>query len=619
MEVVVCHRGGVSPEEDAKMKTYRDLALAALGAFVTASVAWGTTFTTTSPTGGALPSGVTEVGGVVIDMQGASGTRIVSQLAASTLFDGYANSGTPASYQGNPMTIGIQGGFSPAIIAALGGGLNSLAVRITLEDGDTGPGNFDDDQNTLLINGVNAGNFSDIVTVQTSADGLTEISQNASGGFRNGLLDTGFFVVSGPAELAAIFAALSGSGQMVLQLQDVDPNDNYFNFTGGVDGGLINVGTGPTIDPGNTTTGRTREEPTAPPAPITIVDAGAMASVLSSALPAAVAHRTAMLGFSRVAVRDLNARLFRSRSRTAAEREEESARLEEASVADRFHVFASGDFSTSDTEPNNGGLGFSADTLSASGGFEYFLNGNFNLGLAATLFEADGDLDNDIASIETTGLGISPYATYIRGPLHVDALYSLGFFQSTIERNTGSSTAEGETDTLVHALELNAGYNFEFSGFVAGPIAGVEYRHGTIDDYDEDECWAAVAYGEQTFESFISRLGAQLSFPIKPSGIRVVPQIRVAWEHEYLDDTEDITASLLTSPITIINGSQVTEGAPYSTTLETATLEEDYLSAGAGVLIEVGNSVQILLDYEGHFFRGDSDLHMAAARIIVGL
>jgi hypothetical protein len=37
------------------------------------------------------------------------------------------------------------------------------------------------------------------------------------------------------------------------------------------------------------------------------------------------------------------------------------------------------------------------------------------------------------------------------------------------------------------------------------------------------------------------------------------------------------------------------------------------------VLIEVGNSVQILLDYEGHFFRGDSDLHMAAARIIVEL
>ena len=598
------------------MKTLRNLALAALGAFVTASAALATPFTTTSPTGGTLPLGVTEVGGVVVDMQGGSGTRIVSQLAASSLFQGSAYGGTPASYQGNPMTIGIQGGFSPAIIAALGGSLASLAVRITLEDGDTGPGNFDDNQNTLLINGVNAGDFSDVVTQNTSADGLTMISDNAAGGFRNGLLDTGFFVVTGPADLAAIFTALAGTGELVFQLQDVDPGENYFDFTGGVDGGLIHTGTGPTIagDPGTPRAARRRTV-----GPITIVDAGAMASAINSALPSAVSHRTAMLGFSRVTVRDLNARLFRSRARTEAERDAEAGAMNEASGADRLHVFASGDFSTSDTEPDGDALGFDADTVSASGGLEYFLNASFNVGLAATVFEGDGELDNDIASIETTGLGVSPYATYIRGPLHADALYSLGLFRSSIERPTGNGVAEGDTDTLVHALEVNAGYNFEWRGMVAGPIAGAEYRRGEIDGYDEDDGWAAVGYADQTFESFISRLGGQVSFPTAVRGVRVVPQVRVAWEHEYLDDTEDISVSLLTSPITIIDESGVTEGAPYSATLRTATLEEDYLSAGAGVMVEVGERIQILIDYEGHFFRGDSELHMAAAKVIVGL
>src|SRR4051812_14081315 len=55
------------------------------------------TFTTTSPTGGgqALPSGVTEVGGIVLDLVGTNGVRVVSQLPASSLYVGFSNDGTP--------------------------------------------------------------------------------------------------------------------------------------------------------------------------------------------------------------------------------------------------------------------------------------------------------------------------------------------------------------------------------------------------------------------------------------------------------------------------------------------------------------------------------------------
>jgi len=68
-----------------------------------------------------------------------------------------------------------------------------------------------------------------------------------------------------------------------------------------------------------------------------------MACAVNSALPSAVSHGAAMLGFSRVAVRDLNARRFRSRARTEAERDAEAGAMNGASGADRLHVFASGD------------------------------------------------------------------------------------------------------------------------------------------------------------------------------------------------------------------------------------------------------------------------------------
>lgn len=205
-----------------KEKAYREESHRVVGFAVSLSVsgASATTFTRTSPAGGPLPAGVTEVGGIVADLIGVSGVRIVSQVPASALFQGFS----PTS----PFVIGTQAGFTPSVLGSLGGGLTRLAVRITLYDGDTGPGDFDDNENTLLVNGVNAGNFSDVVTVETTSDGLTELSSNPAGGFRDGALDTGFFFVNGPAELAAIFAALMGSGQLVFELADVDPSDNYF-------------------------------------------------------------------------------------------------------------------------------------------------------------------------------------------------------------------------------------------------------------------------------------------------------------------------------------------------------------------------------------------------------
>ncbi|HWT29907.1 MAG TPA: hypothetical protein VN240_02660, partial [Propylenella sp.] len=73
-----------------------------------------TTFTMTSPTTAEpLPEGVTEIGGIVLDLIGLSGVRVVCQLPASSLFVGMFDNGTPEEYQGNPGTIGIQTGFTP--------------------------------------------------------------------------------------------------------------------------------------------------------------------------------------------------------------------------------------------------------------------------------------------------------------------------------------------------------------------------------------------------------------------------------------------------------------------------------------------------------------------------
>jgi len=226
-------------------------AIAAMFLTASASIANATPFTSTSPTGLDVTTvGASTVGGVVVDMLGLNNAHVVSQTAASSLFIGYANTGTPSSNQGNPFTIGVQEGFTAAITNQLGGGLQSISVRFTLEDGDSAAGNFDDGFDLVLqLNGINAGYWSDVQAENTDGLGNQTANGYSGGGFRNNLLDTGWFTVSDAATLASIFSSINANETLVFGVRDVDPYDNYYDFTQGIDASLINVGQGPGLIP----------------------------------------------------------------------------------------------------------------------------------------------------------------------------------------------------------------------------------------------------------------------------------------------------------------------------------------------------------------------------------
>ena len=211
----------------------------ALGLLVT-SPAQASTFTR-----GSLPTGVSEVGGIVVDLIGSNGTRVVTQAAASGLFQGNT------SPTNNPLTVGTQTGFTPTVIAALGGGISQASVRVSLFDGDSAAGDFDVNDNTLLLNGINFGNFTGVQAQNTNGSGLVASGGFSGGGFRDNTLDTGFFVSNNATTLSQLFTSLN-SGNIVFGLNDVDPGDQFYDFTQGLSASLVNVGTGPVVTPNGT-------------------------------------------------------------------------------------------------------------------------------------------------------------------------------------------------------------------------------------------------------------------------------------------------------------------------------------------------------------------------------
>jgi hypothetical protein len=190
---------------------------------------------------------VSEVGGIVLDLVGTNNNRVTTQLAASTLYQGFSG------FNVNPLTIGTQTGFGASVINALGGGLTQAAIRMTLFDGDTASGDFDEDLNDLLLNGINFGSWSDVNAQNTDALGNVLAAGFSGGGFRDGTLDTGWFFNNNAATLTAFYNTLTATQQVVFAIDDVNPDDNFYDFTQGVDGSLVNVGTGPVVTPPNPT------------------------------------------------------------------------------------------------------------------------------------------------------------------------------------------------------------------------------------------------------------------------------------------------------------------------------------------------------------------------------
>lgn len=211
-----------------------------------------TTLTNTSPTSaGQVVSGISEVGGIVVDFIGVNGNRVSSQLAASTLYKGFSFE-APLGVSQNPLTVGLQTGFDSTITSSLGGGIAEAAFRFTLYDGDSGPGDFDDgSDNTLLVNGVDFGFWSSIVTETTTSTGQS-IASSLTTGFHNNELDTGWFYSADSSLLSTLFNTITSTEALDFAIMDVDPGDNFYDFTQGISQNLINVGSGPVVTPNPT-------------------------------------------------------------------------------------------------------------------------------------------------------------------------------------------------------------------------------------------------------------------------------------------------------------------------------------------------------------------------------
>lgn len=266
-----------------------------------------------------------------------------------------------------------------------------------------------------------------------------------------------------------------------------------------------------------------------------------------------------------------------------------------------WEIFTTVNYATINQDTIGAQAGVHSTSWSPGVGIERHLNPNLALGFAVNLVQGHQEYTGGLGNLDMDGVSFSTYASYVKGSFWADVLYNFGHMNLDSERNPGFGLpmASGETTAITNSVQLNTGWNFRFlqdRSLVVGVFTGIDYMHASVDGYSENGGGiGALSYSKRNFESLIARVGATVSKSFNTSFATITPQLRVAFERQNLDSNNGTSVSLINVPFTATATSQ----AP----------GQEYMIAGAGVNFDFTDRFNMLLTYQGQFFRQYQSAH----------
>jgi len=143
---------------------------------------------------------------------------------------------------------------------------------------------------------------------------------------------------------------------------------------------------------------------------------------------------------------------------------------------------------------------------------------------------------------------------------------------STIDRTATSNPNGGQFNTY-----LDAGYDWHVNKFTFGPLVSGQYTYAGIAPFTEQGAKSPdLSVDQQNVNSLRTNLGGRIAYTWNLTDqILVIPELRMSWQHEFLNNSRSIGASL--------DG-----GSGPSFNYQTANPGRDSVLATAGVSAQFG-------------------------------
>ena len=208
----------------------------------------------------------------------------------------------------------------------------------------------------------------------------------------------------------------------------------------------------------------------------------------------------------------------------------------------RYGVFLTGVGEWVDVDGDGNARGYDVTTGGFTVGLDYKLSPNLAVGVSAGYAGTGADLTNG-GRVFVNGGKLGVYGTYFTGGFYVDAAVNGGYNSYDTKRSALQGTARGDTDGGELNALLGTGYDWQVGALSIGPTATFQYTYVGIDSFTENGSLAPLNVASQGAESLRTALGFKAAYDWRVGGVIVKPEIRAAWQHEFGDDSFDVSSS----------------------------------------------------------------------------
>ena len=252
-------------------------------------------------------------------------------------------------------------------------------------------------------------------------------------------------------------------------------------------------------------------------------------------------------------------------------------------------------FGTATASAASTGIGYDINRAAPLiAGIDWRLANGIVTGVAAT-YVATSAKFKDGSSTNVSSYQGAAYAGWAGGPWYAFGSVVASFNEFGTSRlltpfglpGDATSSPSGQS----YQGHAEAGYHW---GFPAGgvnlsvtPYAALDYVNAHVDGFSETGGFGALSVNATDSNSFQTTVGVRLTSRIGIANAgTLIPELRLGWNHEFLDASQKITAALV--------------GVPGSTFTSTGILfGRDAALVGAGFSLELSPDAKVFVDYDG--------------------
>jgi len=251
-----------------------------------------------------------------------------------------------------------------------------------------------------------------------------------------------------------------------------------------------------------------------------------------------------------------------------------------------------------DQDADDGFTGFDYTVSGVGVGLDYLFEDCFLGGVSFGQSHTTIDLDNERGRGDVASSFVSLYGSLFNDRAYLDSTLSYGrqSYDNTRRLEVGGLTREAQSSHNgdLFSVYTEAGCNIDMQKWLLQPFAALQYIYLDEESYRESGASGVnlLVEGRKT-ESLVSDFGLRFTRPFEKYSWHCVPDVTVAWRHDFDIDDRAITAAFDGSP-----------GVAFTT--ESRDIDKDGIIIGGGITLLNKTGVSIYFRYDGEL-RGDYD------------